>query len=253
MADTEVLTPSNLGGLQVGSVLEKAEFFNMLVYGDSGLGKTVLVGSSVIVPEMAPVIFLDIEGGTLSLRNRYPDVQKVRISSWSQLNAVYNDLLNNPGKFKTVVLDSITELQQFGMDEIMVRSIRKAEEEGEERDPDLPQIGDHGKSNERMKKAIRHFRDLPMNTLFTALERVDVDKKGRKHIKPFLSPKLSDQVAGWLDVVVYMYKKEVDGEIKRVITTSATDEVTAKDRSDSLPEFLLDPTMTMIYDLAMKS
>lgn len=204
------------------------------------------------VEEMAPVIFLDIEGGTLSLRNRYPEIDKIRISNWSELSAVYNDLRQNPGRYKTVVLDSVTELQQFGMDEIMLRAVKKAMEEGDERDPDLPGIGEHGKSNERMKKAIRRFRDLPMNTVFTALERIDVDKKGRKHIKPLLSPKLSDQVTGWLDVVVYYYKKEIDGEIKRVLCTMSTDEITAKDRTDSLPQFVVEPTMSEIYDLTMR-
>lgn len=250
---SDVLTPATLGGLEISSVVEQAEYFNMLVYGDSGVGKTVLAGSSFAVPEMSPVIFLDIEGGTLSLKSKYPEVEKVRISSWAHLSAVFNDLKANPNKYKTVVLDSVSELQQLGMDEIMYRAVKKAEEEGDERDPDLPSIGEHGKSNERMKKVIRHFRDLPMNTIFTALERIDVDKKGRKHIKPLLSPKLSDQITGWLDVVVYMYKKEIDGEIKRVLCTEATDEVTAKDRSDNLPPYLPDPTMATIYDLTMKS
>lgn len=248
----EVLTPLTLGGLRITSVVESSEFFNMLVYGDAGVGKTVLAGSAIEVPEMRPVIHLDIEGGTLSLRNRYPEVDKVRIDSWEDLVRVYKELKSNPTSYRTVILDSLTELQQFGMEEIMFRAVTKAEEEGDDRDPDLPGIGEHGKSNERMKKIIRRFRDLPLNTIFTALERVDVDRKNRKFIKPLLSPKLADQVAGWLDIVTYMYIKEVDGEQSRVLLTSNTDEVTAKDRTDKLPQTVLDPTMTKIYDLTMR-
>jgi hypothetical protein len=248
----EVLTPSTLGGLRISSVVESTEFFNMLVYGDAGVGKTVLAGSAIEVPEMRPVIHLDIEGGTLSLRNRYPEVDKVRIDSWEDLVRVYIELKANPTSYRTVILDSLTELQQFGMEEIMYRAVNKAEEEGDDRDPDLPGIGEHGKSNERMKKIIRRFRDLPMNTIYTALLRVDFDKKNRKTIKPLLSPKLADQVAGWLDIVTYMYVREVDGEQKRVLCTLATDEVTAKDRTDKLPQVVLDPTMTKIYDLTMR-
>jgi hypothetical protein len=248
----EVLTPERLGGLDVRSVVEQSEFFNMLVYGESGVGKTTLAGSCVEVPEMRPAIFLDIEGGTLSLRDRYPEVEKVRIDSWDDLVEVYKQLSANPTKYKTVVLDSISELQEFGMDEIMFRAIKKAEDEGDVRDPDLPSIGEHGKSANRMRKVIRRFRDLPMNTIYTALERVDIDPKRRKFIKPQVSPKLSGQLAGFLDIVLYLYKKEVDGEIKRVILSSATDEVTAKDRTNRLPETIVDPTMSVIYDYAMR-
>lgn len=249
----EVLTPDNLGGLDIRSVVEQTEFFNMLVYGESGVGKTTLAGSAVEVPEMRPVIFLDIEGGTLSLRDTYPEVEKVRIDSWYDLEYVYADLKSNPTKYKTVVLDSISELQEFGMDEIMSRAVKKAEDEGDERDPDLPQIGEHGKSANRMRKVVRRFRDLPMNTIFTALERVDEDAKRRKYVKPALAPKLAGQLPGFLDVVLYMYNKEVDGEIKRICLSRKTDEVTAKDRTNRLPETIVDPTMSAIYDLAMRS
>lgn len=253
MATAEVLTPTTLGGLPLTTVADKQEFFNMLVYGPSGAGKTVLAGSSVDVPEMNPVIFLDVEGGTLSLRNRYPSVQRVRIQSWQDLVNAYVDLKDGKIKCKTVVLDSISEMQNFGMDDIMRAAVEKALDDGDDRDPDLPQIAEHGKSAERMRKIIRRFRDLPMNVIFTALDRTDTDKKNRKSIRPLLAPKVADQVPGFLDVVVYMYKKEVDSEIKRLICTMATDEITAKDRTDSLPPLMEDPTMPKIYELAMRS
>lgn len=248
----EVLTTFNLGGLEIKSVVEETEFFNLLIYGESSVGKTTLAGSAIEVPEMRPVIFLDIEGGTISLRDVYPEVEKVRIDSWDDLVSVYTDLKSNPSKYKTVVLDSVTELEEFGMEEIMFRAVNKALSEGDERDPDLPQIGEHGKSSARMRKVIRRFRDLPMNTIFTALERVDVDKKGRRTIKPRLSPKLASQVSGFLDVVLYMYKKDYEEEIKRVVLSDATDEVIAKDRTNRIPQTILDPTMSVIYGYAMR-
>lgn len=250
----EILTPYSLGGLAIKSVVEEAEFFNTMIYGESGTGKTTLAGSAIEVPEMRPVIFLDIEGGTISLRDKYPEVEKVRIDSWDDLVDVYTELKNSSvNRYKTVVLDSVSELEEFGMEEIMGRAVKKAQAEGEERDPDLPQIGEHGKSSQRMRKVIRRFRDLPMNTIFTALERVDVDKKGRRTIKPRLSPKLASQVSGFLDVVLYMYKKEIEEEIRRVVLSDATDEVIAKDRTNRIPQTITDPTMSVIYGYAMRS
>jgi hypothetical protein len=60
---------------------------------------------------------------------------------------------------------------------------------------------------------------------------------------------LSNEVAGFLDIVVYMYKKNVDDEIRRCLLTSETDDTVAKDRSDSLPLVVVDPTMATLYDL----
>jgi hypothetical protein len=249
----EVLTPQYLGGLDVKSVVEESKFFNALIYGDSGVGKTTLTGSAVEVPEMRPVILLDIEGGTLSLRDRYPEVEKVRIDHWDDLVSVYVDLKDNPTKYKTCILDSISELEEHGMDEIMFRTVTKAREDGLDRDPDLPGIGEHGKSANRMRKIIRRFRDLPMNTIFTALERTDEDAKRRKSVKPRLSPKLAGQVSGFLDIVLYMYNKEVGGKIERIIMSKRTDETIAKDRTNRLPEFIVNPTMSEIYDYAMRT
>lgn len=221
----------------------------MLVYGDPGVGKTVLAGSAVEVPEMNPVIFLDLEGGTLSLRKRFPGVEKVRIKHFKDLSKAFNALAKGGHGYKTVVLDSVTEIQKFGMYEIMERTLR----EDPDRDPDLPGIGEWGKNTEQMRKVIRAFRDLPMNTIFTALARNEKDKKGRTSTKPSLSAKLADEVAGFLDIVVYMYRKEVDDVQERCLLTQATDEITAKDRTDNLPPALKDPTMSILYDLCMRS
>jgi hypothetical protein len=245
----EVIKPGQLGGLDVSSVQDAVANFNLLVYGDPGVGKTILAGSSIDVPEMSPIIFLDCEGGTLSLRRRHANVEKVRIKHFGDLSKAYNALRKNDAGYKTVVLDSITELQKFGMYEIMARAVK----EDSDRDPDLPGIGEWGKNTEQMRKVIRAFRDLPMNTIFTALARSERTPKGRQIIKPSLSAKLSDEVAGFLDIVVYMYRKQTeDDNMVRRLLTVATDEITAKDRTDRLPPYLDNPTMEVLYDLTMR-
>lgn len=242
---TEVLTKETLGNLPLASVGDVPPLINLMVYGDPGVGKTVLGGSASAVEALAPVLFVDVEGGTLSLRERFPDVKVVRVKSFNDLGQVHAELKKPSNPFRTVVLDSITEIQKFGMYEIMRRAI----DNDPDRDPDLPGIGEWGKNTEQIRRLIRAFRDLPVNTIFLALAQTNTDKRNNTLTKPALSAKLSNEVAGFLDIVCYMYKKTVDDEVKRVLLTAGTDEFIAKDRTDRLPPILEAPDMTTIYKI----
>lgn len=244
---TETLTESHLGGLRVQSVGDVVPVVNMMIYGDPGVGKTVLAGSASEVEEMSPVLFIDIEGGTMSLRKRYPNVDVVRVSNWPEMLQVYNDIASGD-YYRTVVLDSLTEIQKFSMYHIMKDLIAS----DPDRDPDMPGIREWGKNAEQVRRFVRAFRDLPVNTIFTALAATDKDPKtGAILSRPYLSGKLSAEVAGFLDVVCFMYMRIVDGAIKRLLLTSATDNCVAKDRSDSLPPVLEDPEMNIIHPIVI--
>jgi phage nucleotide-binding protein len=244
----EVLTNTSLGGLAVRKVVENELRFNLLIYGDPGVGKTVLAGSAAAVPELSPVLYVDVEGGTLSLRERFPDVDVVRVKNFQEFGKVFEGLRNGEGGYKTVVLDSLTEIQKFGMYAIR----RAAIEKDDERDPDLPGIGEWGKNTEQIRRLVRAFRDLPHNVIFICLAQTDQDKRGKRLTKPSLSAKLSNEVAGFLDIVVHMYKKTVDDEVKRVLLTAGTDEFIAKDRTDRLPPIVENPDMQTLYNILFR-
>lgn len=242
--EPEVLTPTSLGGLQIANVQQQMDYFNLLIYGDPGVGKTVLAGSADAVEAMSPVLFLDMEGGTMSLRKKYPGVKTIRVEKFADLIRVWDQLKNTKHNFKTVVVDSLTEAQKLGMYQIMAAAKAK----DPDRDPDLAGIGEWGKNTEQVRKLVRAFRDLPMNTIFTALAQQEHLKTGARRVKPSLSAKLSNEVAGFLDIVVYMYNKTKPNEGNmRYLLTLATEEFVAKDRSDNLPPVVEDPDMTKLY------
>lgn len=243
-----VLTDKTLGGLKVETVSERLTFINMLIYGNSGVGKTVLSASADAVPEMRPVLFIDIEGGTFSIRDRYPEVEVVRVETWNDMQKVYDALLMEEHDYKTVVLDSLTEIQKFSMYNIMNFLTKK----DPDRDPDVPGMREWGKNIEQIRRLVRAFRDLPIHTIITALAKSDKDAKtGVITVKPSLSGKLADEVAAFVDIVGYQYVKVMDSELRRFMLTSATDRQIAKDRSDRLPDVLEDPTMEKIFSFIM--
>lgn len=224
---------------------------NMMLYGDSGVGKTTLAGSADAVPAMRPVIFIDVEGGTESLRNSYPDVEVVRVKTWQQMQNVYNELYSDKGStYRTVVLDSLTEIQKFNMYDIMARQTMLKPE----MDPDIPGMREWGKNIEQIRKFVRGFRDLPVHTIFTALSASEKDMRtGAIMQKIALSGKLSGEVAAFLDIVGYYYMREVSvgGEEQqlRLLCTQKTERAVAKDRSGRLPAIQEAPTMTSLFGI----
>lgn len=234
---------TEIGALPVRKVSDSKLKFNFLVYGLSGVGKTLLAGSAFDVPELCPILLLNIEGGDLTLRSKYPDIENVRITSWDQLKKVYEGLKLGKHGYRTVILDSVTEMQKMGMDHTMLQR------HGGD-DQAVPEIKEWNINVEQVRKYVRLFRDLEgVNVIITALERVDIDKRTQmSRKKPSLSGKVADEVAGFLDIVTYLYVGEIEKVNTRILLTGNTPGTVAKDRSGSLPLQIANPTMKIIYD-----
>lgn len=236
---------SLLGRIQPISAAETA--LKMLIYGPPGAGKTVLAATAADVPEMAPVLYVDVEGGTRSIRDKQVDV--LRVKSFSELLQLLDVLRTGHHKYRTVVIDSLTEVQKLNMYEIM----KKVVGQDPSRDPDIPALRDYGKNSEQIRRLIRGYRDLTnTHVIFTALASESKDEKtGVVKVYPALSGKLASEVPGFLDVVVYLSVAEQNGNEVRVLVTDMTSRVMAKHRTPisgvRLPRFLKNPTMPKIY------
>lgn len=238
-----------IADLPIHRVNEAEPRINMLIYGESGIGKTRLAGSADAVPQLRRILLIDVEGGTLTLRDTFPDVETVRVKSWQDMQRVYEALFDGKHDFTTLVVDSLTEVQKMSMDGIM----RKLVEEYEERSAEVPGLREWNINLEQTRKFVRAFRDLPMNTIFTALLKTDKNPRtGAIKRKPSLSGKLADEISGFLDIVVYLYAKEIDQENKRILLCGQTEDTVAKDRSNNLPLTMEDPTMAKIWQTLNK-
>ena len=237
----DVLRPDSIGGLEVTNPVKELVTFNMLIYGDPGVGKTRLAASAADVEQLCPVLLVDVEGGTLSLMDTAPDIDIIRITNYRQFVPLHKDIKDSP--YKTVIIDSLSEVQKIGLEEIM----RVVNREDPERDVDMPQIQDWGKSLSQTRRLVRAYRDLPCNVIFTALAQTDQSRKTRPKAKPSFTGKAADEIPGFLDIVLYMYTKIVDEQVERRILTMGTDDIIAKDRSARLPTVMQDPTMEKIY------
>jgi phage nucleotide-binding protein len=202
------------------------QHLNVLVYGDSGVGKTTLIATAP-----APVLVLDMEGGSLPLAGK--DVDLVKVDTPDAIREVLAKLKSGELAYKTVALDSITEMYKVIMDEVI-----KSNPQVSRAYTDQASQSDYGRATELMRRAIRAFRDLPVNVIFTALAQDQKDEvDGTITRLPSLPGKLAYELAGYVDVVGYMFTKidkDNGGEIKRGVLVQPQGKVIAKDRTGKL-------------------
>ncbi len=216
----------------------------MLTYGEAGVGKTTLLGTAEDVKDTSPMLLLDVEGGVVTLRKR-KNLDVIAVRSMQQVVDIHRELHNNPGYYKTVGFDSLTELQKLDMRELM----REASGRNPNQDEDVPSMREWGKSGERIRRIVRAYRDLPMNTLFTAHTIIEKDANGLTTYAPSLPGKLRAELPGFLDIVGYMYTFVEEGVTTRRIQFAKTKNVVAKDRTDSLGDYLDNTSIPDIWKL----
>lgn len=235
--------------LEVAPPSEIVEWLNALFYGPPGAGKTHLAGTAEDSKLTSPVLFLDVEGGTATIRTR-SGIDVKRIRSLKQLEETYNDLYlsieNKRIYYKTVVIDSLSELTDVDMRSIMKDAYGRNPDKV---DPDVPSQREWGKARAHMRTIVRAFRDLPCNTIFTA-QVATIQEEGQPTVyMPGFAGKLRTELPGFMDIVGYLYPELVEGVIVRKLQVQGTRRVVAKDRTSSLGEMMENATIPEMWGL----
>jgi hypothetical protein len=190
------------------------------------------------------------------------------ILEWEDLEHAYWWLVQNPTAYKTVVIDTVTQLQQIVVEEI---GSKKADRSGKAAgDWGTMTKGDWGDVASRLKTWITNFRDLPMEVVFLAQDRVfntEEDDSTDGMIDPEVGPRLSPSVMSHLCAAVSVIghtfirsrteKKKIKGrtiekEVKeyclRLGPSASYITKFRKPKSIDLPGFLVDPTYEEILE-----
>ncbi len=232
---------------------DQVKALRLLVHGDPGIGKTFLCGTAADSEHTSPVLFVDTEGGTLSIAGK--DVDVIRVDSWQSAQQLVVHLRRNKGRWKTIVIDSLTELQKMIMADILKTNMLEGKRS---HDPDIPEMRDWGRNSERIRKFVRALRDLPdVHVIFTCLSKDDTNEQtGRTTVRPMLPGKLAFEIPGFIDVVGHLSAirekdaadKSSPGRLVRQMMFQPVQSVIVKDRSASLGDIMKDPTIPKIVD-----
>jgi hypothetical protein len=253
-------------------------YLKMLIYGPYGAGKTTFASTAQDIEPMQNVIFIDAESGSLALSHRQ-DIDVIRITNYQQFARVHEFLrlhcqLRDRGdkkkllelaqkanpdateatEYRTVVIDSLTEVQKFVMYMLLGTNIDTANLEFP---PETPQWAEWGQSAEMIRLLVRTFRDLPMHVIFVCSEQEKEDERKRIIRRPNLPGKLGGEVQGFLDIVGYLATArggDEDEGLRRRLYITPGNTFQAKHRFFNAEEGYFDnPSMSDLWGLLQKN
>lgn len=242
--------------LPVVSLDESDDFIKAFIYGPPKAGKTVLAASASVFSKAAPVLMCDVEGGRKSLRGAPPSIidkkqlYVLSITEFEQFNKVYQVVSDNPGRFNTVIIDSVTEVHTMCMEAEMQDVVRK----DPTREEFVPSMREYGIVRNQLRKMIREFRDLPIHFIITAMIRYDEDDNGLVIKSPQLAGQLRSEIPGYCDVVALLEvekprkrRGQPDEEVKRVLHLAEVSRAVVGTRSWDIPQSLENPVFEDLY------
>lgn len=204
----------------------------ILVFGDSGVGKTTLAGT------MPPkTLIFSMESGLLSLGDKDISVFDVTTNDKGEIiprgnrqdrmteGFLYLSTKDAREKFDNIFIDSLSEISDNLYERLKLKF--------PERKDGLNLWEEH---KTEMRKTIRAFRDLPgYNVVFTALETKIQDDNSRLFIGPYVQPKsMSEELPKYFDFVHRLEVVEAADKSKaRMLRTQPTETIRAKSRTNA--------------------
>jgi len=184
-------------------VTESTGTLAALIYGKSGTGKTQF---SSTLPK--PILLLDIrEKGTDTIAN-IAGIDVLPIESWEQFEEAFFYLSEGEHKYKSVVLDQISTLQDLAMEKVRADDNMKA--------TDLISKRNWGQISGMLKTWLFSYRDLKEKGLYVCFLAHDRSQGGEEtlddQIDPSIGPRLMPSVAsgmnGAVDVIGNTFVRE---------------------------------------------
>jgi AAA domain len=225
---------------------------NLLVFAESGAGKTVFACSDDNVLLLNTEPEGEISGARSQFRGK--GIKKWDIRSAADLQKCYDWAATlaekgEPIPFEWFALDSLTWFQEILMKDI----IAKVRETKPNKDPDVPEWPDYLKNQKRLIRIVKEFNALPVKMLYTCLAKQETDPEGNVFYCPAIQGKgyeVAQLVLAQMTSYGYLFVKDKDVMVNgkktkqrnRFIVWETTGSMQGKDRCGIGP-YTTNPTL----------
>lgn len=235
------MTGTELPELSFASFITKAHQLNtpksILLYGDPKRGKSWLAASAAEVEALSPVLLIDVEGGASAIARDWKNVDVINVSTHEQLDAVVDQLVNQPHKYKTVIVDTLG----VAMDRAEKVFEAKPENKGN-------RFGKWGDLKDWATNTVRKLHSAPFLSILIAHAQDEKDEStGAIKTVPMLSGSTKNTLPGIPDIIGYMTAEKGEDGVKRVLYLNSSDRYVTGNRF-GLPDRLYEPSIKKIID-----
>lgn len=123
------------------------------------------------------------------------------VESW--LTGVPQEQIAIPKKYRTVIIDSLSEVEAYNMYALM--SVSQGQiMTGDSESIEVAGWDEFRKNKMMVEVLVRAFRDLPMHVIFVCPDAFTEDELKKKAYTPMMTGKLVKSVQGLVDVVGYL-------------------------------------------------
>lgn len=223
------------------SLTDSQPNFKGLIYGVSGVGKTVaaIQIAQEITPPDKTIQYIDTAQGWVSLMNHRElitdRVKRMKYINLMQIEALVRAMKLGEEEFAqigTVVFDESTSAADTALDEVL--KYRASQDRA--KDPDTPTQPDYNTTTNRVRKTFNELLTLEgVNVIFVAHARKDKDNRNVEVVSPSFLPKLGQKIKQPLHLIAHLSGNEIDQKYVRIFQVHPTRTIDAKCRIGGLP------------------
>jgi hypothetical protein len=186
----------------------------VLLYGDSGVGKTTIATAITEDPSFYPALLIDVDRGLRSIAYRdYGDrLIGLTLNSVMELREILQQLLLPDDKrepelrgLKTIIIDSLSALRDDAMAEIRANEAKRKRRANEY----ITQIQDYNQALAIIDSTTAQLRNLGLNMIMTAESREERDAMNLvSSVSPELNPRLKKAMLHKFDYIWPVEKRD---------------------------------------------